>query len=100
MKAQNKSELKKLFKATVEAPEERPQVEEEDIVKNLTVVLKDLSTTEVKGEDSEPKMAEPEVNKLALFMEDMKARMKAMEAHTATLQDQLDQTNQENINRG
>ena len=42
-------------------------------------------------------MAEPEVNKLALFMEDMKARMKAMEQHTSELQERLDRANEENV---
>ena len=42
-------------------------------------------------------MAEPEVNKLALFMEDMKARMKAMEQHTAEWQERLDKANEENV---
>ena len=41
-------------------------------------------------------MVEPERNKLALFMEDMKARMKAMEQYTATLEERLDK-DEENV---
>ena len=37
------------------------------------------------------------MNKLALFMEDMKARMKAMEQHTSELQERLDRANEENV---
>ena len=84
------------MKTTVEVPEERTQVEEEDVVEDLTLALEDLSTSEVKGEKQKPTMAKPEMNKLALFMEDMNARMKAMEQYTATLEEQLDK-DEENV---